>query len=239
MQLQLQPSLVWKPLVTHNSHRRVLLQFIIKHEVMMYCSSVNRSHDLLMFLFLPLFFSPDFKNAFGFEVCVSIREHLEACCFIPAQGASYRITSGTTARLIWEVRHYVARAGQCLWRLSFHQKVQAMLSLLCAWFERPKLGIIMLFSFVLFSTPPDNLSIQEFQKNETVDVEVNDPRIIRRMSTVFWEGAYLGVFFISGCPAHQHRDFAICQFHPQRFCWPDHGDAQQRLYPLTVCLIHW
>lgn len=53
--------------------------------------------------------------------------------------------------------------------------------------------MLLFFCFVLFSTPPDNLSIQEFQKNEAVDVEVNVPCISRSMSAVFWEGACLSV----------------------------------------------
>lgn len=31
----------------------------------------------------------------------------------------------------------------------------------------------LLWWFSFYSTPPDNLSIQEFQKNEAIDVEVN------------------------------------------------------------------
>lgn len=64
---------------------------------------------------LLLSFSPqDSKNAFGFEVCLSVREHLEARRFVSPQSAVYRTAGGTSARLVWKVRHYVAGAGQCL-----------------------------------------------------------------------------------------------------------------------------
>ena len=91
------------------------------------CFSLIISHYCILFSGLfsfPFFSLADFKNAFGFEVCLSIREHLEACGFISAQGAVYRTACGTSACLIWEVWYYVARAGQCLRRLSFYQKVQ-------------------------------------------------------------------------------------------------------------------
>lgn len=84
------------------------------------CASCNVR--LPFFCFNPL----DFANAVGFEVRLPVREHLEARRFIPAQGALYRSAGCPSARLIREVRHHVARAGQRLWRLSFYQKVQTL-----------------------------------------------------------------------------------------------------------------
>lgn len=37
--------------------------------------------------------------------------------------------------------------------------------------------MVVVVVVVLHSTPPDNLSIQEFQSNEAVDVEVRRPRM--------------------------------------------------------------
>ena len=123
------------------------------------------------------FYPQDFKNALGFEVLLSVREHLEACCFVPAEGFVYWTAGGTPACLIWEVRHHVARTGQRLWRLSFYQKVQIQealtSSLLIYIIVYVRSSLLWLFCF--YSTSPDNLSIQEFQKNEAVDVEVNTP----------------------------------------------------------------
>lgn len=123
----------------------------------------------LMSFFCFVFCLQDFKNALESEVRLSVREHLEARCIVSAQGAVHWTTSGTAACLIREVWHYVARVGQCLWRLSFHQKVEIP----------PTPMLIVQLSEVLsrkllfcYSTPPDNLSIQEFQKNEAIDVEV-------------------------------------------------------------------
>lgn len=61
-----------------------------------------------------LHFSLDLKNASRVEVRLSIREHLEARRFLAAQSAVHRAAGGPAARLLWEVRDYVARAGQCL-----------------------------------------------------------------------------------------------------------------------------
>lgn len=95
-------------------------------------------------------------------------------------------------------------------------------------------------SVCLHSTPPDNLSIQEFQKNEAIDVEVktwgfylHDYSVINYCFTLL-----NSVISILGSPTYQHRDFTFCQFHPQRLCGSDHDYAQQRFYSLTVSLIH-
>lgn len=134
-------------------------------EINFKCSFVFQSHELSFFVFC----YQDFKNALESEVRLSVREHLEARCVVSTQGAVHWTTCGTAACLIREVWHYVARVGQCLWRLSFYQKVEIS----------PTHMLIVQLSEVLsrkllfcYSTPPDNVSIQEFQKNEAIDVEV-------------------------------------------------------------------
>lgn len=82
----------------------------------------------------------------------------------------------------------------------------------------------LFFSF--YSTPPDNVSIQEFQKNEAVDVEVHTYHTHPVYIDMILCGGQHRVLFISGGPADQHRDFTFCQFHPKRLCWTDHDDAQ-------------
>lgn len=84
-----------------------------------------------------------------------------------------------------------------------------------------------LVCFPFYSTPPDNLSIQEFQKNEAIDVEVNACSWLHCLAMISCGGLYQHcVLFILGGPADQHRDLTVCQFHPQRLCRPDHGYAQ-------------
>lgn len=66
---------------------------------------------------------PDSAGAAVPEVLVSLREHLEAGRVIPAEGAVHRAARGPAARLLRQVHHHVAWAGQCLPGLSLHQKV--------------------------------------------------------------------------------------------------------------------
>lgn len=53
--------------------------------------------------------------------------------------------------------------------------------------------LIVLVFFPFYSTPPDNVSIQEFQKNEAIDVEVNNLFLAPSMSTSFCEVAHISI----------------------------------------------
>ncbi len=113
----------------------------------------------------------DAVDSSGSEIRLSCWEHLETGRLLSAQRCfplDYLFPATSILRQIW---HHVAELANAFEDFPVYQRCPNYHDILKE--SSDFRSILTHFPLVSHSTPPDNLSIQEFQRNEAIDVEVN------------------------------------------------------------------